>query len=443
MNFLVETIALGLRNLRLHILRSVLTALGIIIGVAAVIVMSSIGEGRIQKTVREIERLGARNIIVRSVKPAEMLQMQQGQQRGWQSSFGIRRLDLKTISEQFGDTVTIVPAKAVGSQVLKERFRKTSQAFGTTPEFLDLANLGVARGRYLNQSDMDTAEPVAVLGHEVARTMFPFEDPLESTIRIDDQVFRVVGVLKPVGLAGGAGATLIGRDLNQDIHLPLTAARQRFGDLIVRRTSGNFSAELVEVSEIYIQSATRRDVLLDAAVIERILQTRHPGLNDIEIIVPYELLEQARKEALAGNIMTAFIAGLALLVGGIGIMNIMLASVTERTREIGIRRAVGATRRHIVSQFIVETGVLSIIGAVLGVVAGVALSAAFEATVPFLPKLPLLGSLIDRDATLPTQLTGWSIIVSFSIAALTGLVFGIYPALVASRQDPIVALRHD
>jgi putative ABC transport system permease protein len=161
------------------------------------------------------------------------------------------------------------------------------------------------------------------------------------------------------------------------------------------------------------------------------------------MVVPYELLENAKKTALTWQLVLAFVAGIALLVGGIGIMNIMLASVTERTREIGIRRALGATRHHILYQFLVECGVLSCIGGIIGVGVGVGLSFAIGLGVPMLPHLPLLGSYFPADVALPTQVTLWSIIVAFGVAAATGLLFGIYPASKAAKQDPIVALRHD
>jgi putative ABC transport system permease protein len=433
MTFILETIRLGLTNLRLHILRSVLTALGIILGVTAVITMVSIGEGSKRAALEQLEQLGAKNIILRSTNPPQTIQQQSGQQRGRVARFGLKRADLETIRHHFPEADVVVPLKDVGSQMLKDTYRVQSQAFGTTPDFRVVANLRLGRGRYLMQADLDDQQHVVVLGAELAKKLFPFDDPLMNTVRIDDKVFTVVGILAPVGLAGGAGAALVGRDLNHDAHIPITTARARFGDLVMRRGSGTFSAEEVELREIYFGSRSRDEVMLDAAMLKRIMEVRQMGLKDVQMIIPYELLENARKTALTWQIVLGAIAGISLLVGGIGIMNIMLASVTERTREIGIRRALGATQRHIVWQFLVETGVLSAMGGLIGVFLGVVISLG----------LGVSASSFFPDATVRTQLTTWSILLSFSVATATGLVFGIYPALKAAQQDPIVALRHD
>ena len=441
MTFLLETVKLGLNNLRLHILRSILTALGIILGVSAVITMVSIGEGSKQQALEQLERLGARNIIVRSQKPPES--QQGGGQRSFSSKFGITREDFDVILANFQTAEHIVPLKAVGGQMLKDERRMTSQAFGVTPDLAKIINLRVDRGRYLKQGDLDDNATVAVIGTEVAKKLFPFSDPLGDTVRIDDKVFTVVGTLAPVGLSGGAGAALVGRDLNLDIHIPITTARNVFGDQVIRRSSGSIQASDVQIEEIYLASPERETVLLDADRLRRIMQVRHPGLTDVTLIVPYELLESAKKTALTWSLVLGAIAGIALLVGGIGIMNIMLASVTERTREIGIRRALGATRKHIIWQFLVETSVLSAIGGLIGVGLGIGLSVAIGYGVPVLPKAPFVGKFFPPDVTLPTQVTTWSIVVSFAVATATGLIFGIYPAKMAARQDPIVALRHD
>ncbi len=442
MTFLLETMRLGLSNLRLHLLRSVLTALGIILGVGAVIIMSSLGEGSKREALAQIERLGARNIIVRSQRPPESQTQQGGGQRSFVSRFGITRATLGVIEENFVDAETIVPLKEVGGQILRNERRKTSQAFGTTPDLLDVAKLSVDRGRYLNDGDMRERAMVCVIGTEVAKDFFPLEDPLGQTLRIDSTPFTVVGVLTPVGLAGGAGATLIGRDFNLDIHIPMTAAREAFGDTVVRGSSGNFQANATEVSEIIVTSRDRETVMSDASRLRRIMEVRHPGLTDVSIIVPFELLEQARKTALTYNLVFGFIAGIALLVGGIGIMNIMLASVTERTREIGIRRAIGATRKHILWQFLVETSVLSALGGVVGVSLGVGVSLMLPWLIDVLRDAAFMGGALG-SANLPTQVTLTSIVISFGVAVATGLIFGIYPARQAARKDPIEALRHD
>ncbi|MBL8762897.1 MAG: ABC transporter permease [Phycisphaerae bacterium] len=443
MAFLLETMKLGLANLRRHMLRSILTALGIILGVAAVITMVSVGEGSKRLALDQLERLGAKNVIVRSQKPPESEQAQGGQRRSWLSRYGITRADLEVLSENFPEAEAIVPLKNVGAQVLRGDRRKSSQSYGTTPELKRVANLRIERGRYLTSEDLTNQSTVAVIGQEIAKEFFQYEDPIGATIRIDEKVFTVVGVLAPVGLSGGAGAALVGRDLNLDIHIPLTTAAALFGDRVFRFTSGSMQNNEVQVSEVYLAAPDRERVMTYSDLARRLMDQRHPGLTDIGLIVPFELLEKARKDALTWNLVLGAIASISLLVGGIGIMNIMLASVTERTREIGIRRAMGATRTHITAQFLVETGVLSSIAGLLGVALGVGLSLLIDVAVPLLPTAPVIGRYFPAEVRLPTSVTGWSIMVAFLVAAATGLVFGIYPARKAAQQDPIVALRHD
>ena len=442
MAFLLETIRLGIANLRLHKLRSFLTALGIILGVAAVICMVSIGEGSKQEALRQIEQLGARNIIIRSQRPSEGAQQNQ-QQRSRVVRYGITWNDLRIIEDNFSDDAEIIALKEIGSEVLRGPLKRTSQAYGVDPRLAQVANLRVDRGRYLTEGDNTERAMVCVIGAEVARLFFPLDDPVGESINIDDKALRIVGVLRPVGLAGGAGSALVGRDLNMDVHVPLDTARYVFGDTIFRRSSGSFNAAEVHVSELYMTVPQREQVVGLANQLERVLSIRRDGLTDVTMVVPFELLENAERAALRGTLMLMAIAGISLLVGGIGIMNIMLATVTERTREIGIRRALGATRKHIVWQFLVETSVLSLIGGLIGVAIGVGLSLLLGWAVPLLPQTPVIGRFIPADASLPTQLAWWSVVVAMSVAVLTGLVFGLYPARKAARQDPIVALRHD
>ena len=445
MNMLLEIIRLGLRNLRLKMLRSILTALGIICGVAAVIAMVAIGEGSTRQALAQIERLGARNIIVRSQKPPETANQQSsGSGRGsWISKYGMTRSDFEVVKANFPTAAAIVALKEVGGQVLKDERRRTSQAYGTTPNFLSVANLRVARGRYLTDRDIEDGAMVCVVGHELAAIFFPLEDPLGKMLRIDAKSFTVIGVLEPVGLAGGSGGALIGRDLNFDMHIPLTTAQLVYGDTVMRRASGSFQASEVQISEIYMESPDRESVESDANRLRRLVSVRHPGMVDVSIIVPFELLADARQKRSTANLVLALVASISLLVGGIGIMNIMLASVTERTREIGIRRAIGATRHHILLQFLVETGVLSAIGGIVGVMCGIGFAVGVDKGIPLLAEVPLLRSLIPVSTQMPTHVTLWSVVVAFCVAVFTGLIFGIYPARRASMQDPIVALRHD
>ena len=439
---MLEIILLGLGNLALHKLRSVLTSLGIILGVAAVIVVVSIGEGNKRTALEDIEALGATNIIVRSTKPS--YSESTSQKRTLYINYGLKRVDLLRLKSAFDEELPVVELKAVGSEVRYGPERIISQSFGTVPEFLELANLSVEpRGRYLLQSDLDQKAEVAVIGHTIAETFFKFDDPIGSQIRIDMVPFTVVGVLEPVGFAGGAGAAQLDRDLNKDIHIPYTTARSRFGDVVTRRESGSFSGEEIELSEIYIAAPSTDQVLQLADQVKRVVDVGHKTGTDYQLIVPWELLENAKRAMFIWNVMLISIAAISLLVGGIGIMNIMLATVTERTREIGIRRALGATRSDIVLQFLVETGSLSAVGGLIGIVFGVATSVGIGRLIPWLMSLNFFKDLYEGEIAINPVVTLWSIVVSFLVAVTVGLAFGIYPAIVASRRDPIFALRHD
>ncbi len=442
MGFFLEIFRLGLRNLRLHKLRSTLTSLGIILGVAAVIVVVAVGEGNKISALREVSALGATNIIVRSSKPPEAANS--GQARTFFVAYGLLRQDLRRLETALPDASAVVPLKAVGSDVSYENQRITSQVYGSTPELLDIARLRLEpRGRYISDEDLASRAPVCVIGSEVANQFFRLTDPLGATIKVDNTVFRVIGVLEPVGLAGGRGSALVGRDLNKDIHIPITTAESQFGDMVMRRQSGSFSGEQIELSELYVVAPNTDAVVPLAERVRRVIDAGHPGLSDVQIVVPWELLENAKRQMMVWNVMLVVVAAISLLVGGIGIMNIMLATVTERTREIGIRRALGATRKHIVLQFLVETGALSTLGGILGIGLGVGISLGLQPLVQWLVRLPFLEGAFEGRLALEPSVTAWSIVVSFVVAAGVGLVFGIYPAVVASRKDPIVALRHD
>jgi len=436
-NFLLETFRLGLKNLRLHKLRSLLTALGIIFGVSAVIIMVAIGEGTKEAALEQIRQLGANNILIRSVRPPESSDATGRTSRVLE--YGLKRVDLERIRSIPG-LAQIVPLKDTEQRVVVGEFRApAASAIGTTPEIFQIINLRLARGELFTVLQSDRGDAVCVLGSKVAEQLFPFQDPLGQIVQVGSigtpiVILTVVGVLEPTGLrVGSEGAAIMARDPDQQVYFPITLAQLAYGDSITRRLAGTFERKQIELSEIWLRAQRIEDVEPIAAVAQNILGiNRRQGLTDVDVKAPIEILRNAERLNRMFNFIMVGIASFSLVVGGIGIMNIMLATVTERTREIGVRRALGAKRKHITLQFLIETTVISLSGGLIGIALGASIAKA----------LPLLVSAVG-GGNYPTSIATWSVIGSFVVSGAIGIGFGLYPAMKAARMDPIEALRSD
>ena len=422
---LLATFRLAIRNLLLHKLRSVLTLLGTILGVASVIAMLSIGEGSKQEALEQIRRLGAANVIVRSVKPQPSNDTQNNSSSSAVLAYGLTYADLRMFEEFRNEGCTVVPA-VIHKKNLQhgKRHVNSARVIGTTEALPQVKDMPI-QGRFFDSKDVDMSANVIVIGSSVANEIFGFEDPLGQSLLVGDDAYRVIGI---VGDRDSGASKSLGTetdDQNNDLFIPISSAQNRMG--IVQRLveTGSRQYVRIELSEITIEFKDQSQVRPFASIIRTMLAQSHPGKKDYEVQVPLELLNQAEREKRLWNLVLGSIAGISLLVGGIGIMNIMLATVTERTREIGIRRAIGAKRRHIILQFLMETTVLSTSGGILGVVAGV--------------LLPLMFTLVFGIKT-STSLA--SIFIAFGISVAIGIVFGVYPAYKAANMNPIEALRH-
>jgi putative ABC transport system permease protein len=425
--FSTETFLLGLRNLWLHKLRSLLTSLGIIFGVAAVICMLSISEGASADELRMIQLLGTKNIIVSSTKPKQSTQVSQGNTN--MVEYGITRGDVASVKGTIPHVAHVVPLKEVSFLVRHREHKYSATVVGTTPDFFEVVNIDVARGRALSDADRVSDSNVCVIGDEVRRELFPFQDPLGETILVDRYPsavpFVVVGVLHEVQTAGTPERGVEERNLNREIFISYAAARAQFGAVTLNRQAGSRELTKVYCSGLYVTADELDHVLPVSEMVKRVFAHKHEDV-DYEIKVPLARLKLAEKKKKNNQYTLGFIAGISLLVGGIGIMNIMLATVTERTREIGIRRALGARQRHITTQFLVETVVLSTVGGLLGVLLG------------------LVGShLLSNFAEWTPIVSFWSVALSFGLSVLVGIFFGMYPAMAAAKLDPIEALRHE
>ena len=417
----------GIKSIYSHGLRSLLTVLGIVIGVAAVIAMLAVSEGASYEAQQQFRDLGASNILLKSVKPAEV---EETSNRGFGPPqavvYGLTYGDIDTIRLTIPGVTNVISSRIVKKNIWNLDKSINADVVGTTIDYPVSRNYGLQQGRFFSQAELRDHGNVVVLSDEVARVLFPIDNPLGKSIKIDSDYYNVVGIMEPEGFSNlGQNQAGSSNAAPTRVFIPITSSRSRFGETIARQTAGGMESETVELHEAIIQLDNQETVIEVGEIIGQILDRRHREA-DYTIEVPLALLRQAEESALRDQIVAGAIAGISLLVGGIGIMNIMLASVTERTREIGIRRALGAKKRDIITQFLIEAVILSGVGGLIGVVLGV--------IIPF---------IISTFWGMTTIVTPVAPILAFSISALIGVIFGIYPSVRAAEMDPVEALRHE
>jgi putative ABC transport system permease protein len=406
---------LGFENLLLHKLRSVLTMLGMIFGVAAVVSMLSIGAGAQQQVMAFIEQLGVRNLIVEAKETNDWQEWQKVRK----TSPGLTFQDLRSIRANVSGLAESTARKRfTPSKMIPKPGRDMPVVYGISPNYQRLVNLRVVAGRFFDADENDRAAPVCVLGEGARANLFGQQEAVGQYVKVNEQWFHVVGVVGPQLSAQTPLAGLQAQDLNNLIYVPLYAAIFRLED--------RYSRTKDEIDGIYLQLKSAGDSFSTAEVVRSILNASHRNTPDFSVIVPAELLaEQKRTQRIFEVVMVA-IAAISLLVGGIGIMNIMLASILERTHEIGVRRAVGARQADITRQFLIEAVLISFVGGVTGIFFGFGMSR-------------LIALLVGWS----TIVTLNSILLAFLVSVSVGLIFGIYPAMKAARLDPVEAIRYE
>lgn len=418
-----------------HKLRTLLTMLGVIIGVAAVVSMLSIGEGAKQEALEQISILGINNIIVNAKTPATS----ENSNIALQRSQGLNLADAENIA-RFSELVSNVVPQRYEPISAVSYFGQSApvRVVATTPNFMLSSSIDVENGRFISDRDMADFSQVCVLGAKAKRGLFAFDNPIGKSIRIGELDFTVVGVMTDKYIGRGKVEGLELKNLNEDVYIPLTTAQkklprevqQSFGGTVII-IGGSFSGSekeynTPELDQLTISVSDLELVPAVSRLVERILQRRHNNVADFEIVVPESLLRQSQKTQQIFNIVMGAIAGLSLLVGGIGIMNIMLASVLERTREIGVRRAVGARRLDIMHQFLIEAVTICMIGCTIGILLGLVISKG-----------------ISFYAGWPTIVSVFSIVLAVTVSTAVGIVFGMLPARKAAQLDVIESLRYE
>jgi putative ABC transport system permease protein len=417
----------GIKSIFSHGLRSMLTVLGIVIGVAAVIAMLAVSEGASFEAQQQFRDLGATNILLKSVKPAEV---EESSSRGFGPPqavvYGLTQADIETIRDTIPGVSNVISSRIVKKNVWNLGLSMNTDVVGTAVDYPSSRNYNLRAGRFFSETELRDHANVVVLSDEVANELFPIDNPLAKSIKIDSDYYNVVGIMEAEGFSNlGQNQAGSSNSAPSRIFIPFTASKSRFGETTTRQTAGGMESETVELHEAIIQVNNQETVIEVGEIIDQILQRRHKDV-DYSIEVPLALLRQAEASALRDQIVAGAIAGISLLVGGIGIMNIMLASVTERTREIGIRRALGAKKKDIIAQFLIEAVILSGVGGLIGVVLGI--------IIPF---------VISTFWGMTTIVTPIAPILAFSISAMIGVIFGIYPSMRAADMDPVEALRHE
>ena len=404
-------------NLAARKMRAFLTMLGIIFGVGAVVAMMSIGAGAQQQVLAFIEQLGVNNLIVEANEVVDLQELRQIRR----TSPGLSFKDLRVIQTNVDDIVySSVRKKQVPASILPKSRQSIPEVYGVEPEYLKITGLRLASGRFFDKDDNESRAPVCVLAEGAKENLFPQQPAVGEYLKINAQWIQVIGTIANQLTLGSDVGSIKAKDLNNVIYMPI--------DSFIYRMEGNRNTAILadDIDAIYLQLGTTADIGVTGDVVREILDSTHRNANDFTMIVPAELLaEQRRTQRIFEMVMVA-IASISLLVGGIGIMNIMLAGILERTHEIGVRRAIGARKWDILRQFLIEAVLISFAGGLIGVALGFGLS-----------------RLVAMMAGWDTIVTTSSILLAFLVSVSIGLVFGIYPAAKAARLDPVEALRYE
>ncbi len=436
-------------------LRSILTGLGIIFGVGAVIAMLAIGNGAQQEILDQIKLVGVNNIVIEPIVEQEEENLAEGSsgedQEKKKFTPGLSLKDAVSISDVIPTIEKTSPEIILETYIIKRGIRRTTKLVGVEPLYFELTNFQLSEGKMFTEDQLEAGAPVCIIGRAVQSKFFPTEDPLGKTIKCGPQWLEVVGVLEERYISQQSIENLGIRNYNMDIYAPIQTVLIRYKNRelvtssmlsgggggfsrgrfrIVGETSSDDEEEKVinyhQIDRLTVQVSETNQLETTAEIISRMLKRRHFEVVDYEITIPELLLKQQQRTKNIFNIVLGAIAGISLVVGGIGIMNIMLASVLERIKEIGLRLAIGAKKLDIIQQFLIEAVMISISGGFIGVLLGISLAL-----------------IISNIADIPTIITPFSIIVSFGVAATVGLIFGITPARRAASQDPITSLRYE
>lgn len=407
-----DSIEISVRALFLRKLRTLLSTLGIIFGVAAVISMESIGEGARRQAAEQVKLLGTNNIRIKQID----LTGEKGEEAKRQYAAGLTYEDAELIQIRFSTALRVAPMNFVDAEIRFEGQEAVGQILGITTEYENITGFRVGVGRFLKSVDLRDHKRVCILGTEVKQELFGYRNALGATVTIGQELFTVVGVMESKVVQEGKVAVIKVRNINRDVYIPITTS---FGVF-------SLAGESSGIEEIAIRVTRSQDLYPAADEIKKLLAEQHRGIEDFQMIIPEELLAQAQKTQRIFSIIMGSIAGISLLVGGIGIMNIMLANISERTREIGIRRAIGATQGDISAQFLIETVLVCLTGGIIGIFIGSGMA-----------------MVITLYAGWETAFSLSSILLAFGAAGTVGLLFGIFPARRAAQLDPIKALRFE
>ena len=433
---------MGLEALATNKFRALLTSLGIIFGVAAVISMLAIGSGAEREILEQIKLVGSNNLIVKALPPDPNKKPEEKDEKERKKySPGLSLLDAENIAATLEYAQFVSPETEINTAFTREGLRKSGRLIGVTNRYFEVANVGVSEGKYFSQHQLQHADPVCIIGRQIKAKYFAKIDPIGQSIKCGNVWLTVVGVLEPGTISDKTVEKLSIRDYNSDIYTPIRTMLLRYKNRGVispasmKRSQwddddGNNKKKVPEnyhqIDRLVVNITDSKHIAASVELLGKILKRRHNDVPDYEIVVPELLLKQEQKTKKLFNIVLGVIASISLLVGGIGIMNIMLASVMERIKEIGLRLAIGAQKRDIVIQFISEAVAISFSGGIVGVMLGVGVAYA-----------------VEKLAEIHTIVSPFSVMLSFGVAISVGLVFGILPARKAAGANPIESLRYE